>query len=101
MNTKNTTKKDWELDAEQWNLDEEEIEVLKAFEEGTLTRSPNADEEMKQAKEAATAYMQHRERITVPLTRYDIEALEQRADKQRIPTEELAASVLREHVTAV
>lgn len=79
-------------------LDQEEIEILEAFETGALRRSPDADDILKRHREYAAAMLRKYERINVRLTSRDLRRLQKRALAEGIPYQVLAASVLHKYV---
>lgn len=80
------------------NLDQDETEILNAFEAGELERSADADELLKRHQEYAAAALHMAERINVRLTTRDLRRLQKRALEQGIPYQVLASSILHQYV---
>ncbi|WP_423223802.1 antitoxin [Candidatus Amarolinea aalborgensis] len=78
--------------------DQEEAEILEAFEAGELERSADADELLKRHQEYAAAALRMEERFNVHLTTRDLRRLQKRALEQGIPYQILASSILHQYV---
>ena len=79
------------------DLDQEEMEILEAFEAGKLERTVNADELIKRHSEYAAAMLRQDARIDVRLVR-DLRRLQKRALAEGIPYQVLASSILHKYV---
>lgn len=79
-------------------LDQEELEILQAFEEGKLERAVDADELMQRHQEYAATMFRKDERINVRLTSRDLRRLKKRALAEGIPYQVLASSILHKYV---
>jgi len=79
-------------------LDQEETEILEAFEAGELQRSSNADELLKRHQEYAAAALRRDAHVNVHLTKHDLSRLKKRALEQGIPYQVLAASIIHQYV---
>jgi predicted DNA binding CopG/RHH family protein len=79
-------------------LDQEETEILEAFEAGKLERSADADELLKRHQEYAAATLRRDARVNVRLTNRDLDRLKKRALEQGIPYQVLASSILHKYV---
>jgi len=79
-------------------LDQEEMEILAAFEAGVLRRSSDADDLLKRHREYAATMLRKDARINVRLTSRDLRRLQKRALAEGIPYQALAASVLHKYV---
>jgi predicted DNA binding CopG/RHH family protein len=79
-------------------LDNEEKEILDAFESGKVKRSKNATETQRRHKEYAKAMMQKDARINIRLSSKDLRGLQKRAISEGIPYQTLIASVLHKYV---
>lgn len=80
-----------------YQLDPEEEEILKAFEEGKLTRVDNFEEEKKLLEEAARNTSKKTKNINIRLSERDLHKLKVKAAKQGIPYQTLAASILHQY----
>lgn len=78
----------------QYVLDEEEEEILKAFEEGRLVRVKDFEKEKKLLEEAARNTVNKTKNINLRLTERDLHKLKTKAIEEGIPYQTLAASVL-------
>jgi predicted DNA binding CopG/RHH family protein len=79
-------------------LDDEEIEILEAFESGQTERIPNEKELLERHKEYAAATFRKDARINIRLSSKDLRAIQKRALTEGIPYQTLVASVLHKYV---
>jgi predicted DNA binding CopG/RHH family protein len=79
-------------------LDQEEREILDAFESGRLKRVENAQQEIAAHRAVAEATFRKDARINIRLSSKDLRALQARALKEGIPYQTLVASVLHKFV---
>ncbi len=79
-------------------LDQEENEILEAFESGNIKQARNADETQKRHKEYAKAMLQKDARINIRLPSKDLRGLQKRALSEGIPYQTLVASILHKYV---
>jgi len=79
-------------------LNQEEREVLEAFESGTLKKSKGAAATQKQHKEYAEAMFKKDARINIRLPSKDLRGLQKKALAEGIPYQTLVASVLHKYV---
>jgi len=79
-------------------FNEEEKEILEAFEKGTLKRSRNVVQEIKQHKAVAEATFKKDARINIRLSSRDLRSLQTRALKEGMPYQTLVSSVLHKFV---
>ncbi|MEZ4770609.1 MAG: hypothetical protein R2844_19575 [Caldilineales bacterium] len=79
-------------------FDQEETEILEAFETGQLQRAADADDILKRHGEYAAAALRRDERIDVRLTSRDLRRLQKRALEEGIPAQTLAASIIHKYV---
>lgn len=77
-----------------YQLDSEEEEILKAFEEGKLVRVKNFDEEKKLLQEAARSTLNKTRNINIRLSEKDLHKLKAKAAREGIPYQTLASSIL-------
>lgn len=75
-------------------LDEEEEEILKAYEEGKLTRVKDFTKEKKLLEEAARNTLNKTKNINLRLSERDLSKLKAKAIEEGIPYQTLAASIL-------
>lgn len=81
-----------------YQLDPEEEEILKAFEEGKLIRVKNFDKEKKMLEEAARNTLKKTKNINLRLSEKVVAKLKAKAEEEGIPYQTLAASVLHKFV---
>jgi len=79
-------------------FDAEEEDILEAFEKGTLKRSENAVEEIRQHKIVAEAAFKKDARINIRLSSRDLRSLQTRALREGMPYQTLVSSVLHKFV---
>ena len=79
-------------------LDQEEREILEAFESGNVIRSEDAVDTQKRHQEYAEAMFRKDARINIRLTSKDLRGLQKRALAEGIPYQTLIASVLHKYV---
>lgn len=80
-----------------YQLDPEEEEVLKAFEEGKLVRIENFTQEKKMLEQAAKNTLKKTKNINIRLTEKDVQKLKAKAAEEGIPYQTLAASILHKY----
>ena len=79
-------------------LDPEELEILEAFESGSLKPLPDAKALMKKHREAAVATFQKDSRINIRISSKDLRSLQKRALSEGLPYQTLIASLLHKYV---
>lgn len=79
-------------------LDQEEQEILKAFESGSVKRSKGAVPTQQRHQEYAEAMFRKDARINIRLPSKDLRGLQKRALAEGIPYQTLVASVLHKYV---
>lgn len=79
-------------------LDQEEREIVEAFESGNLKRSKNAANTQKRHQEYAEAMFRKDARINIQLTSKGLRGLQKKALAEGIPYQTLIASVLHKYV---
>lgn len=81
-----------------YQLDPEEEEILKAFEEGKLVRVKNLEKEKKMLQEAARNTLNKTKNINLRLSEKVVHKLKVKAAEEGIPYQTLASSVLHKFV---
>ncbi|MBI4089304.1 MAG: hypothetical protein HY424_01195 [Candidatus Levybacteria bacterium] len=81
-----------------YQLDPEEEDILKAFEEGKLVRVKNFEKEKKMLQEAARNTLNKTKNINLRLSEKVVHKLKAKAAEEGIPYQTLAASVLHKFV---
>ena len=80
-------------------FDDYEQELLQAIEEGALAPTPGPIPDQTALEEAARHALTKSERITIRLTKPDLQALKRCAAKEGLPYHTLMSSVLHKYVT--
>ncbi len=84
---------------DDFELDEEEREILEAFESGQLTPVPNKDQVIARLQSYAQGTQRKDRRVNIRLTANDVAALQSIALEEGIPYQTLMASILHKYVT--
>ena len=79
-------------------LDQEEREILEAFDAGKTSRRPDAEEIAKRHQDYAAAMFKKDARINIRLTARDLRGLQKKALAEGIPYQTLIASILHRYV---
>lgn len=79
-------------------LNQEEREILNAFEAGELKRAKSAEKIKKQHQEYAEAMFKKDARINIRLSSNDLRRLQKKAIAEGIPYQTLVASILHKYV---
>ena len=79
-------------------LDQEEREILEAFESGKAKRSKDADDAQKRHQEYAEAMFRKDARINIRLPSKDLRGIQKKALSEGIPYQTLIASILHKYV---
>ena len=80
------------------NLDQEEREILEAFESGELKPVADKESKLQKHREYAGATFKKDQRITIRISSRDLNALRKRALIEGIPYQTLIASVLHKYI---
>jgi len=87
--------RDW---AKKWNLDDEELEVLTALENGKIESLPDRKKRIKEAVEADRAFNRKDSRLNIRISEDDLLRLKLKAAKEGLPYQTLAASIIHKFV---
>lgn len=79
-------------------LDQDERELLEAFEDGKLKQAPDATDMQKRHREYAEAMFRKDARINIRLSSRDLRSLQKKALAEGIPYQTLVASILHKYV---
>ena len=79
-------------------LDEEEQQILKAFEEGKLVSVENGEEENKRYQAIAAATLNKTKNINIRLTEKDLHKVKVKAAEVGIPYQTLVSSIIHRYV---
>lgn len=82
-----------------YQLDPEEEEILKAFEEGKLVRVSNFEEEKRMLEEAAKNTSNKTKNINIRLAEKDLHKLKVKAAREGIPYQTLVSSIIHRSVS--
>ncbi len=83
----------------KYKLDAEEQEILEAFERGSLKSEPNAEQEIREAREAARNTFNKNRRVNLRLTERDFLHAHIRALEEGLPYQTLLSSVIHKYLT--
>jgi predicted DNA binding CopG/RHH family protein len=84
--------------ADKWKLDEDEQEVLAAFEAGELKLAPNQKKLKAEAEAAARNFFRKNARLNIRISNHDLLGLKKKAAVEGLPYQTLAASVIHKYV---
>lgn len=79
-------------------LDQEERDLLEAFETGKLKRVPDAETTQQRHQEYAQAMFKKDARINIRLSSKDLRSLQKKALAEGIPYQTLVASIIHKYV---
>lgn len=82
-----------------YQLNPEEEEILKAFDEGKLTRAKDFVKEKKMLEETARNTSSKAKNINIRLSQKDLHKLKVKAAEQGLPYQTLASSILHQSVS--
>ncbi len=80
-------------------LDEEEREILEAYERGETVPVPNMEARIAEYQEAARVFLRKERRVNIRITNQDLFALKELAFEDGIPYQTLMSSILHKYVT--
>lgn len=80
-----------------YELDSEEEEILKAFEEGRLVRAKNFTKQKKLLEQAARNTLNKNKNINLRISERDLSRLKAKAVEEGLPYQTLAASILHKY----
>jgi len=80
-------------------LDEEEREIIEAFERGETVPVPDMEARIAEYQEAARVFMRKEQRVNIRITNQDLFALKEMAFEDGIPYQTLMSSILHKYVT--
>lgn len=86
----------WDM---KYELDPEEREILETFERGELKSGANAEQEIREAREAARNTFNKNKRVNLRLTERDFDRAHVRAREEGMPYQTLLSSVIHKYLT--
>jgi predicted DNA binding CopG/RHH family protein len=86
-----------EKEKQALQLDEEEVEILEAFEEGKLRKIDMSEDEIEDLKIAARETLIENNRISVRIPERDLKKIKERAQVNGIPYQFLITAVLHQY----
>ncbi len=78
----------------KYELDEEEQEIINAFESGKIERIPNAQEEIRKHRKYAAETFKQDQKINICITSHHLSALQKLAILEGMPYQTFIASIL-------
>lgn len=81
------------------NFDEEELEILRAWESGTLKPVSALSEQVNAHRAAADATFKKDQRLNIRISSRDLKSLQARALEEGVPYQTFAASLLHKFVS--
>jgi len=78
--------------------DDEELEILEAFDSGKIKQVENINEEIERHKKIAESTFKKDARINIRLSSRDLRALQAKALQEGVPYQTLVSSVLHKYV---
>jgi predicted DNA binding CopG/RHH family protein len=82
-----------------YQLNEEEKEILSTFERGEWEKIPGMDEEIKRHVEYAKATHRKDKRINIRISEKDLEMIQRKAIEEGIPYQTLISGVIHKYVS--
>jgi len=79
-------------------FDNEELEILEAFDNGKLKRSKNVSEQLENHQAISEASFKKDARINIRLSSKDLRAIQSKALKEGMPYQTLVSSVIHKYV---
>lgn len=87
------------MSKKHYDLEKEEKEILKDFEDGNFASVDHLHEELKVAKEAAGNFMKRNSRVNIRISAADLNMARKIAIQEGLPYQTLLASVIHKFVT--
>jgi predicted DNA binding CopG/RHH family protein len=82
-----------------YQLNEEEKEILSTFERGEWEKVPDMDEEIKRHVEYANATHRKNKRINIRISEKDLEMIQRKAIEEGIPYQTLISGVIHKYIS--
>jgi predicted DNA binding CopG/RHH family protein len=82
-----------------YQLNEEEKEILSTFERGEWEKVPDMDEEIKRHVEYAKATHRKNKRINIRISEKDLEMIQRKAIEEGIPYQTLISGVIHKYIS--
>lgn len=83
----------------KYKLDEEELELERAFENGEYKRVKNLDKEIKRYQELASVHGNKDKRVNLRMTSWDYEKAQEKALMEGLPYQTLLSSILHKYLS--
>ena len=77
---------------------EDEIDILESYEKGEWQSVANLKEEIARYQLYAQETVAQMEKITIPISPEDLQAIQDKADEEGLPYQTLVAQIVREYV---
>ena len=85
--------------SKDFELDHEEVEILRALERGELASVRNFEQEKLRMESAAREFLKKDRRINIRISSRDLERLQKQAAKEGLPYQTLISSTLHKFAT--
>ena len=79
-------------------FDKEELDILEAFENDTIVKSIDAEEEIAVAKKAAKDYLSKSKNITLRMSMMDLVGIKEKSKEIGIPYQTIISSLVHNYV---
>ena len=79
-------------------FDKEELEILEAFENDTIVKSIDAEEEIAVAKKVVKDYLSKTKNITLRMSMMDLVGIKEKSKEIGIPYQTIISSLVRNYV---
>jgi predicted DNA binding CopG/RHH family protein len=83
----------------KYTLDEEEIELERAFEKGEYKSVKNLDKEIKRYQKLASVHGNKDKRVNLRMTSWDYEKAQEKALMEGLPYQTLLSSILHKYLS--
>lgn len=96
------TKTDYKKTDFDYELDDEEAELLQAIDEGDFQSVPNLDERKKEVQATAKAFSEmKRKSINIRIPEYNLTRIRRQAEKKGLPYQTLINSIIQQYLEEI
>jgi predicted DNA binding CopG/RHH family protein len=82
-----------------YNFDQEELEILEAYEQGKVQSASDLEQKKREAQEVARNTLHKSKRVNLRLTERDFYLAHVRAQEEGLPYQTLLASIIHKYLT--